>query len=99
MTGGQPCTQEQRKVDTLAKLAAPAADVWVATAADAAGASAPIWCRCRPGPAPFRPLPATTSWQHRRARFGFRGRRLPGPERWPRTDGTSAAIEEPRPGL
>ncbi len=33
MTDGQPRTQEQRKVDTLAKLAAPAADVWVATAA------------------------------------------------------------------
>ena len=32
MTGGQPRTREQRKVDTLAKLAAPAADVWVATA-------------------------------------------------------------------
>ena len=38
MTGGQPRTQEQRKVDTLAKLAAPAADAWVATAsADAGG--------------------------------------------------------------
>ena len=37
MTGGQPRTQEQRKVDTLAKLAAPAADVWVATAAADAG--------------------------------------------------------------
>jgi hypothetical protein len=33
MTDGQPRTREQRKVDTLAKLAAPAADVWVATAA------------------------------------------------------------------
>ena len=33
MTGGQPRTREQRKVDTLAKLAAPAADVWVATVA------------------------------------------------------------------
>jgi hypothetical protein len=37
MTGGQPRTREQRKVDTLAKLAAPAADVWVATAAVDAG--------------------------------------------------------------
>jgi hypothetical protein len=38
MTDGQPRTLEQRKVDTLAKLAAPAADVWVATAsADADG--------------------------------------------------------------
>jgi hypothetical protein len=37
MTGGQPRTQEQRKVDTLAKVAAPAADVWVATAAADAG--------------------------------------------------------------
>ena len=33
MTGGQPRNREQRKVDTLAKLAAPAADAWVATAA------------------------------------------------------------------
>ncbi len=30
MTGGQPRTREQRKVDTLA---APTADIWVATAA------------------------------------------------------------------
>ena len=38
MTDGQPRTREQRKVDTLAELAAPAADVWVATAAaDASG--------------------------------------------------------------
>ena len=40
MTGGQPRTREQRKVDTLAKLAAPAADVWVATAAVDAGGHA-----------------------------------------------------------
>ena len=33
MTDGQPRTREQRKADTLAKLAAPVADVWVATAA------------------------------------------------------------------
>ena len=38
MTDGQPRTREQRKVDTLSKLAAPATDVWVATAAaDASG--------------------------------------------------------------
>ena len=38
MTDGQPRTREQRKADTLAKLAAPTADVWVATAAvDASG--------------------------------------------------------------
>ena len=40
MTGRQPRTREQRKVDTLAKLAAPAADVWVATAAADAGGHA-----------------------------------------------------------
>ena len=40
MTGGQPRTREQRKVDTLAKLAAPATDVWVATAAVDAGGHA-----------------------------------------------------------
>jgi hypothetical protein len=33
MTDQQPRTREQRKADTLAKLSAPAADVWVATAA------------------------------------------------------------------
>src|SRR6266700_2930135 len=33
MTDGKPRTREQRKADTLAKLAAPSADVWVATAA------------------------------------------------------------------
>ncbi len=33
MTDGQPRTWEQRRVDTLAKLTAPNADVWVATAA------------------------------------------------------------------
>src|SRR6516165_11803896 len=33
MTGGQPRTREQRRADTLAKLTAPAADVWVASAA------------------------------------------------------------------
>ncbi len=37
MTDGQPRTREQRKADTLAKLSAPAADVWVATAAVDAG--------------------------------------------------------------
>jgi hypothetical protein len=40
MTDGQPRTREQRKADTLAKLAAPAADVWVATAAVATGGHA-----------------------------------------------------------
>ena len=40
MTDGQPRTREQRKVDTLAKLTAPAADVWVATAAADAGGHA-----------------------------------------------------------
>ena len=33
MTDGQPRAREQRRTDTLAKLTAPAADVWVATAA------------------------------------------------------------------
>ena len=33
MTDRQPRTREQRRADTLAKLSAPAADVWVATAA------------------------------------------------------------------
>jgi hypothetical protein len=33
MTDAEPRTREQRKADTLAKLTAPAADVWVATAA------------------------------------------------------------------
>lgn len=33
MSDEQPRSREQRKADTLAKLAAPAADVWVATAA------------------------------------------------------------------
>ncbi len=37
MTGGQPRTREQRKVDTLA---APTADIWVATAAVDAGGHA-----------------------------------------------------------
>jgi hypothetical protein len=38
MTDGQPRTRERRRADTLAKLSAPAADVWVATvAADAGG--------------------------------------------------------------
>jgi hypothetical protein len=38
MTDRQPRTREQRKADTLAKLSAPAADVWVATAGpDASG--------------------------------------------------------------
>ena len=35
---------EQRKADSLAKLAAEAADVWVATASPAAR---PTSCRCR----------------------------------------------------
>ena len=38
MTDQQPRTREQRKADTLAKLSAPAADVWVATAAEDASA-------------------------------------------------------------
>jgi hypothetical protein len=33
MTDRQPRAREQRRADTLAKLSAPAADVWVATAA------------------------------------------------------------------
>ena len=33
MTDRQPRTRDQRRADTLAKLSAPAADVWVATAA------------------------------------------------------------------
>jgi len=37
MTDRQPRTREQRKADTLAKLSAPAMDVWVATAAAEAG--------------------------------------------------------------
>src|SRR4029077_179304 len=40
MTDGQPRTREQRRADTLAKLAAPAADVWVATAAVDSGGHA-----------------------------------------------------------
>jgi hypothetical protein len=40
MTDGQPRTREQRRADTLAKLSAPAADVWVATAATDAGGHA-----------------------------------------------------------
>ena len=43
MTGGQPRTREQRRADTLAKLSAPAADAWVATAAaDAGGYLVPL---------------------------------------------------------
>jgi Pyridoxamine 5'-phosphate oxidase len=38
MTDQQPRTREQRKAHTLAKLSAPAADVWVATAAADASA-------------------------------------------------------------
>ena len=38
MTDQQLRTREQRKADTLAKLSAPAADVWVATAAAHASA-------------------------------------------------------------
>ena len=37
MTDRQPRTREQRRADTLAKLSAPAADVWVATAAPDTG--------------------------------------------------------------
>ena len=37
MTDRQPRTREQRRADTLAKLSAPAMDVWVATAAAEAG--------------------------------------------------------------
>jgi hypothetical protein len=40
MTGRVPRTPEQRKTDTLAKLSAPAVDVWVATAAAQADGSA-----------------------------------------------------------
>jgi hypothetical protein len=40
MIDRQPRTREQRRVDTLAKLSAPAADVWVATAAADAGGNA-----------------------------------------------------------
>ena len=40
MTDGQPRTRERRRADTLAKLSAPAADVWVATAAADAGGHA-----------------------------------------------------------
>ena len=40
MSDGQPRTREQRKADTLAKLSAPAADGWVATAAADAGGHA-----------------------------------------------------------
>jgi hypothetical protein len=40
MTDIQPRTLEQRRADTLAKLTAPAADVWVATAAADAGGHA-----------------------------------------------------------
>ena len=40
MTDRLPRTREQRKTDTLAKLSAPAADVWVATAAAEAGGHA-----------------------------------------------------------
>ena len=38
MTDQQPRTREQRTADTLARLSAPAADVWVATAAADASA-------------------------------------------------------------
>ena len=40
MTDRQPRTPEQRKADTLAKLSAPAMDVWVATATAEAGGRA-----------------------------------------------------------
>jgi hypothetical protein len=40
MTDAEPRSTEQRKADTLAKLAAPVADVWVATAAAQAGGHA-----------------------------------------------------------
>ena len=40
MTDRLPRTREQRKTDTLTKLSAPAADVWVATAAADAGGHA-----------------------------------------------------------
>jgi hypothetical protein len=40
MTDRQPRTREQRRADTLAKLSAPAADVWVATAGVDAGGHA-----------------------------------------------------------
>jgi hypothetical protein len=41
MTNEQPRTRDQRRADTLAKLAAPAADAWVATAAADGGQAAP----------------------------------------------------------
>jgi len=40
MTDRLPRTPEQRKTDTLAKLSAPAVDVWVATAGAEAGGHA-----------------------------------------------------------
>ena len=40
MTDRQPRTRDQRRADTLARLSAPAADVWVATAAADAGGHA-----------------------------------------------------------
>lgn len=40
MTDGQPRTRDQRRADTLAKLSAPAVDVWVATCAVDAGGHA-----------------------------------------------------------
>ena len=40
MTDRQPRTREQRRADTLAKLSASAADVWVATASADAGGNA-----------------------------------------------------------
>jgi hypothetical protein len=40
MTDAQPRTPDQRRADTLAKLTAPAADVWVATAGAGAGGQA-----------------------------------------------------------
>ena len=40
MTDRQPRTREQRRADTLARLSAPAMDVWVATAAADAGGHA-----------------------------------------------------------
>ena len=43
MTDRQPRTRDQRRADTLAKLSAPAADAWVATAAaDAGGYLVPL---------------------------------------------------------
>jgi hypothetical protein len=55
MTDRLPRTPEQRKTDTLAKLSAPAADVWVATAAAEAGGHASSYL-----------VPLSLAWIHER---------------------------------